>query len=187
MKEKGENMRRKPIDIKRIIEAYNNGENELEIAKKFGISEVDVLAIILRKGIEERKQRERISRLNQKEIAYEEIAQIEGIANAEVLTILGEERSKKYAAIQKNNRNNQNFILDDSENGSAIGFNDVKLNIQSKIAKGESHLIAQYIEDLLNQQSENFTDRQIERLKQFKICVEAKQTNKKETLISEER
>ena len=161
-------MRRKPIDIKRIIEAYNNGENESEIAKKFGISEVDVLAIILRKGIEERKQRERISRLNQKEIAYEEIAQIEAIANAEVLTILGEERSKKYAAIQKNNRNNQNFILDDSENGSAIGFNDVKLNIQSKIAKGESHLIAQYIEDLLNQQSENFTDRQIERLKQFK-------------------
>ena len=66
-------------------------------------------------------------------------------------------------------------------------MNDVKLNIQSKIAKGESHLIAQYIEDLLNQQSENFTDRQIERLKQFKICVEAKQTHKKETLISEER
>ena len=78
-------------------------------------------------------------------------------------------------------------ILDDSENGSAIGFNDVKLNIQSKIAKGESHLIAQYIEDLLKQQSENFTDRQIKRLKQFKICVEAKQTHKKETLISEER
>ena len=52
MKEKGENMRRKPIDIKRIIEAYNNGESESEIAKKFGISEVDVLAIILRKGID---------------------------------------------------------------------------------------------------------------------------------------
>lgn len=59
-------MRRKPIEIKKIIEAYNNGESESEIAKKFGISEVDVLAIILRKGIEERKQRERISRLNQK-------------------------------------------------------------------------------------------------------------------------
>lgn len=183
-------MRRKPIDIKRIREAYNNGENESEIAKNFGISEVDVLAIILRKGMEEREQRERISRLNQKEISYEEIAQIEGIANVEVLTILGEERSKKYAAIPKNNRNNRNnrnFILDDSENELAIGLNDVKLNIQSKIAKGESHLIAQYIEDLLNQQSENFTDRQIERLKEFKICVEAKQTHKKETLISEER
>ena len=180
-------MRRKPIDIKRIIEAYNNGENESEIDKKFWISEVDVLAIILRKGMEKREQRERISRLNQKEISYEEIAQIEGIANVEVLTILGEERSKKYAAMPENNRNNRNFILDDSENGLTIGLNDVKLNIQSKIAKGESHLIAQYIEDLLKQQSENFTDRQIERLKEFKICVEAKQTHKKETLISEER
>lgn len=111
MKEKGENMRRKPIDIRRIIEAYNNGENESEIAKKFGISEVDVLAIILRKGIEERKQRERISRLNQKEIAYEEIAQIEGIANAEVLTILGEERSKKYAAIQKKQTHKKETLI----------------------------------------------------------------------------
>ena len=65
-KDKGENMRRKPIDIKRIREAYNNGESESEMAKKFGISEVDVLAIILRKGMEKREQRERISRLNQK-------------------------------------------------------------------------------------------------------------------------
>lgn len=69
MKDKGENMRRKPIDIKRIIEAYNNGENESEIA------------------------------------------QIEGIANAEVLTILGEERSKKYAAIQKKQTHKKETLI----------------------------------------------------------------------------